>query len=99
LKKPIPKIESPGFPGTQWNEFYWKDQTVMLLMQEADFPDGKNPEFCAKLVKEETGKWRLKMEQFKRWLEKEKITLCLNITARGRIVPNVECFCGTQGVT
>lgn len=72
LKKPIPKIESPGFPGTQWNEFYWKDQTVMLLMQEADFPDGKNPEFCAKLFKEETGKWRLKMEQFKRWLEKGK---------------------------
>ena len=33
LKKPVPKIESPGFPGTQWNEFYWKDQTVMLLMQ------------------------------------------------------------------
>jgi len=72
LKKPIPKIESPGFPGTQWNEFYWKDQTVMLLMQEADFPDGKNPEFCAKLFKEEAGKWRLKMEQFKRWIEKGK---------------------------
>jgi hypothetical protein len=34
--------------GTQWNEFYWKEQTVMLLMQELDFPDGKNPEFCAR---------------------------------------------------
>jgi hypothetical protein len=34
--------------GTQWNEFYWKEQTVMLLMQEADFPEGKNPEFCAR---------------------------------------------------
>ena len=45
LKRPVPRIESPGFPGTQWSEFYWKDQTVMLLMLETDFPDGKNPEF------------------------------------------------------
>ena len=28
LKRPVPRIESPGFPGTQWSEFYWKDQTV-----------------------------------------------------------------------
>ena len=44
----------------------------MLLMLEADFPDGKNPEFCAKLFREEPGVWKLKMEQFKRWLEKGK---------------------------
>ena len=72
LKRPVPRIESPGFPGTQWSEFYWKDQTVMLLMLETDFPDGKNPEFCAKLFREEPGVWKLKMEQFKRWLEKGK---------------------------
>ena len=72
IKRPLPRIESPGFPGTQWNEFYWKDQTVMLLMQEPDFPAGRDPEFCAKLFREEPGKWKLKMEQFKRWLEKGK---------------------------
>jgi len=72
LKQPMPRIESPGFPGTQWNEFYWKDQTVMLLMQETDFPEGKNPEFCCQLFAEEPGKWRLKMDQFKRWLERGK---------------------------
>ena len=44
----------------------------MLLMLEPDFPDGKNPEFCAKLFREEPGVWKLKMEQFKRWLEKGK---------------------------
>ena len=31
LKRPVPRIESPGFPGTQWSEFYWKDQTVMYF--------------------------------------------------------------------
>ena len=72
FKRPVPRIESPGFPGTQWNEFYWKDQTVMLLMQEPDFPDGKNPEFCAQLFLEEPGKWKLKMEQFRRWLDRGK---------------------------
>ena len=72
FKRPVPRIESPGFPGTQWNEFYWKDQTVMLLMQEPDFPDGKNPEFCAQLFVEEPGKWKLKMEQFRRWLDRGK---------------------------
>ena len=41
-------------------------------MLETDFPDGKNPEFCAKLFREEPGVWKLKMEQFKRWLEKGK---------------------------
>ena len=44
----------------------------MLLMLETDFVDGKNPEFCAKLFREEPGVWKLKMEQFKRWLEKGK---------------------------
>ena len=34
--------------GTQWNEFYWKEQTVMLLMQEQDFSNGKNPDFCSR---------------------------------------------------
>ena len=86
LKRPVPKIESPGFPGedldlwmfadsifvmtsgTQWSEYYWKDQTVMLLMLELDFPDGKNPDFCAKLFREEPGVWKLKMEQFKRFV-------------------------------
>ena len=53
--------------GTQWSEYYWKDQTVMLLMLEPDFPDGKNPDFCAKLFREEPGVWKLKMEQFKRF--------------------------------
>ena len=38
----------------------------MLLMLEPDFPDGKNPDFCAKLFREEPGVWKLKMEQFKR---------------------------------
>ena len=66
LKRPVPRIESPGFPGTQWSEFYWKDQTVMLLMLETDFPDGKNPEFCAKLFREEPGVWKLKMEQLRK---------------------------------
>ena len=68
LKRPVPKIESPGFPGTQWSEYYWKDQTVMLLMLETDFPDGKNPDFCASLFREEPGVWKLKMEQFKRFV-------------------------------
>ena len=54
--------------GTQWSEYYWKDQTVMLLMLEPDFPDGKNPDFCAKLFREEPGVWKLKMEQFKRFV-------------------------------
>jgi len=72
LRKPLPKIESPGFPGTQWNEFYWKDQTAMALMQEADYPEGKNPQLYSKLFKEEAGKWHLKMEQFKLWIEKGK---------------------------
>ena len=31
LKRPVPRIESPGFPGTQWSEFYWKDQTVIYF--------------------------------------------------------------------
>ena len=68
LKRPVPKIESPGFPGTQWSEYYWKDQSVMLLMLETDFPDGKNPDFCASLFREEPGVWKLKMEQFKRFV-------------------------------
>ena len=32
LKRPVPRIESPGFPGTQWSEFYWKDQTVTFFI-------------------------------------------------------------------
>ena len=38
-------------------------------MLEPDFPDGKNPDFCAKLFREEPGVWKLKMEQFKRFAQ------------------------------
>ena len=41
-------IETPGFPGTQWSEHYWREQTVMLLMQESDFPNGSDPVFCSR---------------------------------------------------
>ena len=34
--------------GTQWSEFYWKEQTVMLLMQEHDFPQGQSADFCSR---------------------------------------------------
>ena len=64
--------------GTQWSEYYWKDQTVMLLMLEPDFPDGKNPDFCAKLFREEPGVWKLKMEQFKRLVRTLKERLMYN---------------------
>jgi len=92
LKNPIPMIETPGFPGTQWSEHYWKEQTVMLLMQESGFPQGTDPVFCSRLFREEPGKWKLKMEQFKSWLERGKTDPLPEYFGTGKNCPECGLF-------
>ena len=47
----------------------------------------RNPVFFVRLFEEEPGKWRLKMDQFRRWLEKGKNDPLPEYYGTGRQVP------------